>query len=184
MSADPTGQSFELCGAGWSASFQRAVLQLQGEAVSPNRGRLPCHPLERSDGSLSVIVPLPDGESVWLAFTLAAGLRVAGWTGAGTPLLVHDLGQGAAHKQTFFIEGIMQGDGSMRPICPPAVAIAATRQDLTREPALRVELRAKEGIALRLSVTLTTPELYSAVTGFAVPQAYPPEDAYRGWRLP
>ena len=60
---------FEFAADAWRLSFQRRV----GEGVDRNRGSLPFHLITTDDLTVRILVPLPAGEALWIAWNLNRG---------------------------------------------------------------------------------------------------------------
>ncbi|SEE47900.1 hypothetical protein SAMN05444161_5897 [Rhizobiales bacterium GAS191] len=179
-----TGPSpFEISGKGWSISFQRRVTDPGGKDRSPNRGALPCQVLESRPAELSVIVPLPEGEEIWIAAMLEPDFTLRGTTVDGDALVVTELSAVAGGDRLLGLDAV-SAQGGIRAIDRNSVSVAGAPADLARQ-SLMIELAgAGERESMCLHVILATPELYAATTGRSPPAASLPEHSFAGWRLP
>jgi hypothetical protein len=175
----PTSPLFEVAGAGWRASFQRRV----GDGVSANRGALPCFTLSRRGSLTRVLVPLAQGEALWLAWIIQAGITVTGHTVSDQALHFVSVTESRDGWRLIAADAIESTKG-LRPIDPSALTPAGSRAALNRNHLLFRVFDEAERTAGRLGIALGTPALYACISGFPPPGPTSPEDAYGGWRLP
>jgi hypothetical protein len=167
------GPKFAVEGHGWSASFQRRI-------GTSNRGALPCFVLLSVSDCSRVLVPVRDGEALWVAILGASDIKLDGRAGSyqlRTNIVSQDIGQ----QTLCMLDAIRLTDASV-PIDSASIPRAASRDELETD-GLTIHLE-REGWTHELSVVLATPMLYESLSGFPLPQPTSEQDAYRGWRLP
>lgn len=176
---------YEVSGRCWSVSVQRWRPGLTRDNVSPHGGALPCHLLEGSAQARHVIVPLPQTEAVWIAFTLGPNAVVAGRAGNGRTCKKSLLAELEAGRRIELIDGVLDERGLAEPIGEASLGVARSTQELNR-PQLVFQITDGRAVTLTssLSISLVTPELYSFVSGEPAPSPFSPDDVYGGWRLP
>jgi hypothetical protein len=166
----------EILRSQWRASFQQRV----GQGIGANRGALPCFGLDDAMGR--VLLPLAPGVALWIACTVARGLRVTGHAGPEA-LRVAPIAKFQDGSALIAVDAVLSASGP-RPIDAVTFALADTERALQHDH-LTVEIKSAAGeIAGRLGVVLGTPALYELVSGRPAPPATSEQDAYGGWRLP
>jgi len=174
---------FEISDQGWSISFQRHVTDPNAKDRSPNRGALPCHVLETRPAELRAMVPLPEGEEIWIAAMLTPDYALRATTANGHVLRVRELSSVLDGDRLLSLDAV-SAQGVPRAINRSSVFVAATPADLARQSLMIKLMQADGRECVRLRIVLTTPELYATTTGRSAPAASLPEHAFAGWRLP
>lgn len=160
--------------SGASLSFQRYLLEGSDafETAPQSLGALPC-----AAAGEGVMVPLPEGEGVWIACLSAPGaLRTSLSARPGTQSARATRVTLAAPAMLVTLPGLRRSTGDF----------AAIRRR-SGERALRIAVRTAfaraEPEIETLAVTLVPPDQFEAATGRHVPAAEP-QHAFGGWRLP
>jgi hypothetical protein len=163
----------------WRASFQRRALD--GGRAS-NRGVLPMYPLPAGPDETRVLVPLPDGEALWVAFSISLGVSVRGAAADGSPIRVAPVAEAHAGRVLLCADAIetARGPSAIDSSLSPAAHAGALKGDhlVFTIASLGPEPDAK------LGVVLATTALYEALSGRLAPSPAGPGDVYGGWRLP
>jgi hypothetical protein len=167
--------AFEISGPDWSVSFQSRVVDAGGENWSPNRGALPYHILESRADDLHVTVPVPDGESVWIAVMLSDRSSVRAISSEGHELLFTEVSTIPEGGRLLSLDMKGLTDNQSLPLDRASSKFG--------QPILTLELRNGTCKTL-ITVLLSTTELYAQITGLPAPEPSIAEHAYRGWRLP
>jgi hypothetical protein len=168
-------------GTCWQVSFQRYVAG--PDTVSPHRGALPCHGLEEVGGVQRVLVPLPSSEALWVAWTVPAGIGLAGSTRTGEQLRIVTLvGQGGP-SLVLAANGVCTG-GRSRPIDRDAVNVADAPEELVHTSLRFVLTDAGGKMIAQVEAALCTVDLYEQICGPAGLLDASPGNAYGKWRLP
>ncbi len=162
-------------------SFQRRVSDTSGQGRSPNRGVLPYHEVERRPGYLLVIVPLLEGEAIWIGVTLNRADVVKAETGYGDSVVATELGTSADGRRTLCFDSVRRHLGA-RAIDYSSTPVARTLDEIGRA-SLKLALSNDE-YETYLGVVLVTPALFSDVSGRPAPTPSSPEQSYGGWRMP
>ncbi len=169
--------AFSLAGKGWQLSFQRRV----GGDVSANRGAIPCHLLSDSQ-PFRVLVPLREGEDIWLAWMLEKGIKSTGVTSHGEPVRLTRVVELTAAN--LFAADAFERAGHHLPINGTTVFLAATQAELSGD-SLVFQVEAEGAVHIHdVRILLGTPSLYEKVTGLRAPGATTASQGYGGWRLP
>lgn len=175
---------YQVSGHGWSVSVQRWLPGSASANVSPHGGALPCHTLEGSARAQHVIVPLPQTEAVWVAFTLGPEVVVSGRAGDGRACKKSLLAELEAGRRIEMVDAVLDEGGLAEAIGEASLGVARSKQELSR-PQLVFQLTDGRNVeASSLTISLATPELYSLVSGEPAPRPFSPDDVYGGWRLP
>lgn len=148
-----------------------------------NRGALPfCDLSADPGGTRRVLVPLLAAESVWIAWEVGPGIRVAGTSADGASLRaapIANLHQGHA---LIAVDAVESHHGPL-PINARTIKPAATLVELEGNH-LDFTVEGREGAASRLAIVFANPVLYEAVSGCPAPGPTFSDDSYGGWRLP
>jgi hypothetical protein len=179
--ADCDKSCFEISARDWSVSFQRRVADAGGQGRSPNRGALPYHEMERRRDHTLVIVPLHEGEMMWIGVTLNRGSVVKGETAYGDPIVATELGRSADGKRMMCFDSL-QTHGGARTIDYGSVSVAHTRAEIGR--AILMLALANDECKTYLNIAVVTPALFSDVSGRPAPERSFPAQSFGGWRLP
>ena len=175
----PNHSRFEIVAPDWRLSFQRRV----GKGVGSNRGALPFHVLCSNEGALRVLVPLPPGEALWIAWMLKPGLTVAGLDRGGMAVRITPMAQSRERWSLCAADALEHPDGA-RSLDPDSLAPVRTQKAL-RQDHLRFAVRGVNGETLNtIGIVVATPALYARLSGQSPPSPSAPSDAYTGWRLP
>ena len=171
---------YDIRGPDWSLSFQRAKMSPQ-KGRSANRGVLPYQIIKRAERQIDVIVPLPFGEAIWVATIVTDVITVQCATDQGaalTPQLIKLEGQQMISFATISVD-------TERPIDASTSFVACTAAEVDQK-SLKIEFANATNRAETWSVrvTLTTPQLYTELTGRPAPKISEPTDSFGGWRLP
>lgn len=163
-----------LLASGASLSFQRYLLAGKarfGEAPQ-SLGALPC--AAHGEG---VLVPLPEGEGMWIACLPAPeavqtmlSARPLDRSARATKVM------GAAPAMLVTLPGLRRGTGDFG-------AIRRDAAERMLQIAVRTALPRAKAEVETLTVTLVAPERFRSVTGWPVLPA-DPLHAFGGWRLP
>jgi hypothetical protein len=163
----------------WRLSFQRRV----GEGVDRNRGSLPFHLITTDDLTVRILVPLPAGEGLWIAWNLKPGLRVTGRTRDNASVRIVPLTNSMTDWSLYSADAVLgRGDAG--------TTDADSFQPIDTEAQLEIdhlvfEVLDEGGATLnRVAIVIGTPSLYAHLAGLAAPVPSTPADAYGGWRLP
>jgi hypothetical protein len=170
---------FEIVTPDWQLSFQRHV----GVGVGSNRGALPYFRLRSVDGRLRVLVPLPAGEALWIAWMLRPGGTVSGSDADGNALHIAPVTQSGERWSLFAADALEHAEGR-RSLDSNSFALARTRKAVAQDH-LRFEVQGKDAETLHsVGIVLATPALYARLSGQPAPSPSAPSEAYTGWRLP
>lgn len=164
----------EISGSGWKLSFQRRV----GAGKSANRGALPLT-LACENGHARAIVPLPDGETVWLALLCSEPIRVTAVTPAEESVPTRTITE-SGQDSLIALDAILRNDLSV-----PIGASTVDRWD-GKEPDrehLRIAIVSTRTQACSIGVTFATPAYYRSMTGTVVSPSNA-TDAFDGQLLP
>jgi hypothetical protein len=129
-----------------------------------------------------VLVPLPRDEALWIAVTIARGMRVSGHAGQ-RPLCVSVIAQSEDGSALISVDAVCAASGP-RPL-DSVTFILADRTTALKRHHLTVEIKSNTGHSVgQLSVVLATLPLYAQMSGLPPPLPTSDQDAYGGWRLP
>ncbi len=160
-------------------SFQRRV----GNGADRNRGSLPIHQIGSDDLLVRILVPLPVGEALWIAWNLKRGLRVIGQTCDHASVRIESLTNAATNWHMLSADAVYDARGIVA-IDTNSFPPIDKKQQLGIDH-LRFEVVDEGGAVLRqVTVVIGTPSLYAQVTGLPAPVPSTADDAYKGWRLP
>jgi hypothetical protein len=164
----------EISGTGWRLSFQRRV----GRGQSANRGALPLR-LTRDSGRTRALVPLPDGETVWLAVVCSEHIRVTAETSAGEHMPTTVVAK-CEDDALIALDAIVRNGLSI-----PIDSSAVDRSDGEKPDRehLAITIISRETEASAIGVTFVTPACYKLKTGTGVPTTSA-ADAFDGRLLP
>jgi hypothetical protein len=160
-----------VAGHGWNVSFQRRV-------GKDNLGALPCLLLSPASDRLRVLVPLRDGEALWVAVLAEPTITLEGYAGPYR-LRASVVSQSIGHQSLLALDGILVGE-RWAPLDATSLPRASCRNEIDID-GLTIRL-GSDSWSQELAVVLATPALYESVSGFPLPQAT--FDSYGGWRLP
>jgi hypothetical protein len=161
----------------WRLSFQRR------KDVVSNRGALPFHRLSSGGDALRLLVPLPAGEALWIAWMIKPQVIVSGADASGNAMRIRPVSRSRDGWGLFAADALERPDG-LHNLDGNSFALASTRK-LLGDNHLRFVLHGERGEALTsVGVVLATPALYARLSGQPAPSPSAPGDAYRGWRLP
>lgn len=170
---------FEIVAPDWRLSFQRRV----GVGAGSNRGALPYYRLRSADRRLRVLVPLPAGEALWIAWMLRPGGTVSGSDADGNAVRIAPVTPSGERWSLFAADALEHPEGR-RSLDSDSFALARTEKAVARDH-LRFEVRGKDPETLHsVGVVLATPALYARLSGQPAPSPSAPSDAYTGYRLP
>ena len=154
-------------------SFQRRV----GTA---NRGSIPCVPLDSCSDRMRVLVPLRDGEALWVALLADAPITLEGRAGT-RPLRVGTLPAGQ-NQNLQMIDAVFESDRWM-PIGTASVTVVDDHD--AKQEALSIAISdPRAATTERIAIVAVTPALYGVVSGLPAPEPTTERDQYAGWRLP
>jgi hypothetical protein len=151
--------------------------------VGSNRGALPYHRLSSGEDALRLLVPLPAGEALWVAWMLKPQLTVSGADASGNAVRITPVSRLPDGWCLFGADALERPDG-LHDLDANSFALASTG----KRPAddhLGFVLHGEGGEKpTSVGVVLATPALYARLSGRPAPARSAPGDAYRGWRLP
>ena len=160
-------------------SFQRRV----GTGVDRNRGSLPFHQIGNDDRALRILVPLPAGEALWIAWTLKPGLRIAGHTRDDIAVRIAPI-TNSLTQWNLWSADVLETPDMASDIDENSLAPIRTKRQ-TAEDHLLFEVFSESGDVLnRIAIVIATPALYVRLSGSPAPLPSVPSEAYGGWRLP
>jgi hypothetical protein len=168
---------FEIVTADWRLSFQRRV----GTGAGSNRGALPYHLLSRDRDRLRILVPLPEGETLWIAWMLRPGAMVSGSDADGYAVQIAAVTQSGDGWSLFAADAVQRAEGRCS-IDSASFVLARTRRAVAQDH-LRFEVQGPK-TPDHVGVVLATPTLYARLSGQPAPSPSAPDEAYTGWRLP
>jgi hypothetical protein len=129
-----------------------------------------------------VLVPLPQDEALWIAVTIARGMRVSGHSGR-RPLRVSVVAQSEDGSALIAVDAVWSVRGP-RPLDAVTFTLADSAPALKRHH-LTVDIKSDAGHSVgQLNVVLATPALYAQMSGLPPPPPTSEQNAYGGWRLP
>jgi hypothetical protein len=166
---------FAIDGPGWSVSFQRRI----GAA---NRGALPFVQLGSPSDRIRVLVPLREGEALWIAVMAGPTVAVRGY--AGQDALGLKTWPPAKDGSALRALDCVLRLGRSLPLDAASIDIADNSAAIEID-ALMLSLEETPGGPIRRIVVVpATPGFYQAFTGLPAPDPTTERDEYRGWRLP
>lgn len=164
----------EIAGEGWRISFQRRI----GSGPSANRGALPVLLTPGADLSRA-LVPLPDGEAVWLAIMCSKRTQITARTSAGEHLPTTSLA-GSEDDALMALESIERNGDR---ISIDANSIDRLEADQPPVAHLSISMAPEGAEPSTVEVAFTTPEYYETMTGLHVRETSI-HDAFDGRLLP
>lgn len=169
-----TQSRFAIDGSGWTMSFQRRV-------GSANRGAIPYAPLDSQPEETRVLIPLRDGEALWIAILADSQIIVEGLAG-DRPLRVETLP--AHQRENLKMLNAVLDQNRWLPIDTRSVACATDHRDATGHQLTVVVSQPATFVTQTIAIVLATPVLYSEISRLPAPDATTERDQYGGWRLP
>ena len=151
--------------------------------MGSNRGALPYYRLSHEGEALRLLVPLPAGEALWIAWMLKPGLSISGSDRNGLSVRIAPVTQSPERWRLFAADAV-EHPGGTRGLGPDSLAPVSTRKALGRDQ-LRFAVRCEDGELLNtVGIVVATPALYARLSGQPAPPRSTASDAYTGWRLP